>query len=226
MTHLYITTFNTNPNIGLYMFCNNSFCLVGHEVPDKELPMIEEALKVPVHKISIAGTSLVGVFITGNNDFIMVPDIIRDDEIEELERLKIPFKIISTKLTALGNNIFFNEKGCLVNPEYSEGDIKQLEMITKLPVKVISIADSETPGAVLVANSTHAIIHNDATEEEIANISSFLGVKISNATINFGVPYLKSGFVCNDNGFVVSEKSGGPEIAYIDEFMGYAQKDD
>jgi len=140
--------------------------------------------------------------------------------------LNIPFKIISTKLTALGNNILFNKKGCIVNPDYTAGDIKEIEKLTELPVKKMTIAQSETPGAIIVANSTYGIIHNDANEREIEEVSSFLGLEMSNATINFGVPYLKSGFVCNDNGFVVSEKSGGPEIAYIDEFMGYAQKED
>ena len=225
MAHLYITSFNTNPNIGLYMFCNNSFCLVGNEVPENQIPKIEEVLGVPVHRINIAGTSLVGAFVTGNDKMILVPDIIRDDERDELKRLKIPFKIISTKLTALGNNIFINNTACIVNPEYSAGDITELKKLTGLPVYATSISDGETPGALIVANSKTGVIHNDATENEIKTISKMIGIKLSNATINFGVSYLKSGLVCNDHGFIVSEKSGGPEIAFIDEFMGYAEKD-
>jgi translation initiation factor 6 (eIF-6) len=65
--HVLMTDINGNPNIGLYGFCNDNFCLLGNEVPEKKFKEIEDVLKVKCHRISIAGTSLIGVFVAGNN---------------------------------------------------------------------------------------------------------------------------------------------------------------
>jgi len=66
------TNIHGNSNIGLYMFCNDKFCLVGKSVEDIKIAEIERALKVPVHKITIAGTDLIGAFIAGNNNKIII----------------------------------------------------------------------------------------------------------------------------------------------------------
>ena len=48
---------------------------------------MEKVLNVPCHYVTIAGTSLVGVFITGNDNKILVPRITDERELRESREL-------------------------------------------------------------------------------------------------------------------------------------------
>lgn len=224
MSHIYITTFNTNPNIGLYMFSTDSYCLIGQEVPEKHRQGIEEALGVPTYRLTVAGTSLIGVFAAGTDNLLLLPDILLEHEKRQLESLNIPYAFFKTNNTALGNNILFNEHGCLVNPIYSENEQKELKRLIGLEPQVRRIANVETPGSIITFNNELGLLHNDATVEDINAVSDLFNRECTNATINMGVPYIKSGLCCNKNGFVISATSSGPEIAFVDEYLGYTQK--
>ena len=36
-----------------------------------------------------------------------------------------------------------------------------------------------------------------------------------------GVPFIGSGIVCNNHGFIIGDASGGPEIVNADEALGF-----
>ncbi|MBT7903164.1 translation initiation factor IF-6 [Candidatus Woesearchaeota archaeon] len=222
--HLLKTDFNGNPNIGLYGFCTDEFCLIGMEVNENKAQQISEALGVPVHRITMCGTSLVGVFIAGNSKKILVPGIAFDSELKKLDKLGIDYSIINTNLTALGNNILCNEQGCLVNPDFSSDVKKRIREALMVSLKPGTIAELPTVGSLAIANSNSGLIHPDITEEEYEKVSSLLSVNFETGTINLGSPFLKSGVLCNKNGFVVGSISGGPEIAWIDEALGYLEQ--
>ena len=94
--HLLMTNINGNPNVGLYGFANNKYVLVGREVPAALAQEIGKVLNVPVHQISIAGTSLLGVFLAGNDHKLLVPSIAFDSELRVLDKLGIPYAVIET----------------------------------------------------------------------------------------------------------------------------------
>jgi translation initiation factor 6 (eIF-6) len=77
-----LATFDGNPNIGLYLFATNDYCLAPESTSDKLLHKIEKVLDVPVIKLNIAGTPLLGVFLSGNSEQLLVPSIIFDKEKE------------------------------------------------------------------------------------------------------------------------------------------------
>lgn len=222
--HVYETSFHGNPNVGLYGFANDSFCLLGHEVPETQAKKIERVLKVPVHQLSLCGTSMIGAFCNGNNKAIIVPHIAFDDELKVLDRLKIKYNVIKTRHTALGNNLLCNDNGCLANPEMSADAKKLVRQALDVPLKPGMIADVNTVGSVAVHNKYGCIIHRNAREFEIKFIKDILKVNIETGTVNMGNPYLGAGVICNSNGFVVGDASGGPEIAFIDECLGFLER--
>ena len=77
------------------------------------------------------------------------------------------------------------------------------------------IAGMNQTGAVMVANNTGAVIHPEANEEDMKMFANLLGVKIEHATINNGIPYVKSGILANNNGVVVGTLTTGPEIMML-----------
>lgn len=224
MTHVLKTSFHGNPNVGLYGFANDHFCLLGMEVPKKQAMKIEKVLKVPVHQITLAGTSLIGAFCNGNNKCIVIPDIVFDDELKALDRLKIKYKVIKTRHTALGNNLLCNDHGCLANSEMGADSKKMVRQALDVPLKPGKIAGVNTVGSVAIHNKYGCLIHREARPFEIKFIKDLLKTEVDTGSVNMGNPYLGSGILCNSNGFVVGDASGGPEVVHIDEKLGFLEK--
>lgn len=219
--HLLKTSINSNPNVGLYSFVNDKFALVGIEVPDELAKQYEEVLQVPVHKVTIAGTSLIGVFVAGNNDTILIPDIAFEEELKVLDDLGINYSVISTKLTALGNNILCNDHGAVINPDFTIGEIEQLQEALAIPIEKLTIAGLEIVGSCAAMNSKGGIAHREISQKEILKIKELLKIELEPSTLNLGSPYISSGILVNDNGFIVGDLSGGPEITFADECLGF-----
>ena len=221
--HVIKTDFNGNTNVGLYAYATDSYCLVGPEVPSELIKKIEEVLDVPVHVLTIAGTSLLGVFLSGNSKIMLVPSITFESELEIIEKLEIPYQIIDTKLTALGNNIVCNDKGCLLNEDFEEIAQKQIGEALGLTPKKSKLAGLEIIGSLCVHNNKGALVHRDSKDFELEIIEAALGVPATIGTVNFGSPYIKSGVIVNSNGFIIGSLSGGPEIQNADIALGFIE---
>lgn len=217
--HIYKFNINGNPNIGLFIYANDQYCLVGKTVQEKHLDSIKEALKVPVHRISIAGTSLLGAFLAGNDNCLLVPETAYDDELEVLKKLKIKFEVINTRLTALGNNIVATNDGAYVAPDFEIKEKNQIKKALDVNLRKGLIAECESVGSLLAHNNEFGIIHNEAIG--IGAMEKLLNIKIYKGTVNMGSPYVKSGLVANKNGFLIGGFSSGPETANIDEYLGF-----
>lgn len=222
--HVLMANFEANPNVGLFGYANDKYCLLGHSVPKKTADEVEEVLKVPVHRISMCGTSLIGVFCNGNNNMLLVPEIAFKEELEALDNLDIPYTVIRSKLTALGNNLLCNDRGCLASEEYSAEAKKRIREALGVSLKPGKIADLDTVGACAVLNSNGCITHKDTDQKEIDIIEDILGVECTQGTVNMGSPYISSGLLANSNGFIVGKISGGPEVNNIDEGLGFLSK--
>ncbi|MFH1589604.1 MAG: translation initiation factor IF-6 [archaeon] len=214
---------NNNPNIGLYAFVTNKFALVGREARTSIVKEMERILEVPVHRIAIAGTSLIGVFLSGNEKKLLVPSITFERELKELDRLKIKYEVFQTDLTCLGNNILMNKNGALVNPDFSDEEVKKLKSILKIPVEKFGIAKTETPGACAVINGDKALIHRDTSSIETKKIEKVLKVQTMPGTVNMGVPQIKSGVLCNNKGLIIGELCGPAEIMNTEEALGFIE---
>lgn len=219
--HLLITNFNGNPNVGLYGYCTDKYCLVGKEIPKRVCNQLELVLQVPVHRINIVGTSLVGVFCVGNNKKLLLPNIVFDDELKLLSKLGIKYNIIDTKLTALSNNILCSNKGVLINPEFEPAAAKQIKAALKLDVKKTTIAELDNVGSLAVMNKKHCLISKNVKDSELKLIEKHLAIKCTQGTISFGLPYISAGILVNSKGFIVSDHSTGIEISDADHALGF-----
>ena len=212
------TNFSGNPNIGLYAYCSNKYCLVSRIVPKRQIPLIEEILGVPVFRMSIAGTSLLGAFLAGNDSCLLVPDIIFDDELRILEQNKIKYKAIHTKFTALGNNIVCNNNGAVVNEEFETGAVEDIKKALNVPVETGTIAGLNIVGSLCAANDSNAVAHHSISKREIEKAESLLKAKILATTIDNN-PYVKGGIVLNNSGYLISDSAKTIEITLIDQTL-------
>ena len=219
--HVLVCNFNSNPNIGLYGYANDKYCLLGSDVAEKMIPKIEEALNVKAIRLTIAGTSLLGVFLVGNNKCLLVPHIAFPQELEILDKHKIKYKVINTKFTCLGNNIICNDVGCLISKDYGARESKQIMDALGVKVEYAEIAELNTIGSLAVHSKSAMLCHHEILEHEAELVKSVMKLEVFTGTVNMGVPFIGSGIICNKHGFIIGDASGGPEIVNADRCLGF-----
>ncbi|MGV8168747.1 MAG: translation initiation factor IF-6 [Candidatus Nanoarchaeia archaeon] len=223
--HALVTDFNGMVNIGLYAFVNDRYVLLGTEVPDDLDEQIKEVFKVPVHRITLAGTSLIGVFVAGNNNKIMIPGIVFEHEREHLRSLGVHFEVFDTKLTGLGNNILIDDDHALINPDYTEAEAKKIEELMNIKVQRAKFHNVTTIGNLAAINKKKkkALVSNDLDMEELRAIEKTFKVKATPGSVNMGSPYIRAGVLVNSHGFAMGSASGGPELSNADEALGFLE---
>ncbi len=221
MSHVITANYNQNPNIGLFCYANDSYCLVPYGFSERLKKEFEEILKVPVYEVNAAGTPLLGVFLSGSEDCLLVPEIMFESELRQLDHFKINYKVIKSELTALGNNLLINNKVCVANPDYSESVLKQIEKELNISVKKGKISEFNIVGSLAKGNKHGLLVSSDIKDFEKKFLKDNFKIKITTGTVNFGSPYISSGIVCNSNGFIIGDSSGGPEIQNADEALGF-----
>lgn len=218
-----IMDLNGNSNIGLYMFVNDKFLLLGEEVPESFDETLKKVFEVPIHRISIAGTSLIGVFVAGNNEKIIIPHIVFDEETDVLTKLGIDFEVIETRLTCLGNNLFVSNNAIYANPEYAPEQLKKIAKYFDMKTVKLEFEEIKTVGNLIVINESKmkGLIANDLQDEDIEKLSKQTGLELTPCSVNMGGQYLGAGIVCNKNGFIIGKSSGAAEITTAEEGLGF-----
>jgi translation initiation factor 6 len=221
MTHLYQTAFQQNPNVGLSAFANDNICILAPTATKEQAKQVEKVLQTPILQTSICGTSLAGVFIAGNNHCILLPKIILDEELDKIQNTGIPYHILETDNTALGNNIVATDDAALINKDLKPfmEEIKKHLKVKK--IRTYEMADIPIIGALVTINKHGCLLSAAASESDEKFIKDFFGVPTTRGTVNLGSPYVKSGIVTNSNGFLLGNATGGPEAVAVDEALGF-----
>ena len=219
--HVALLEFENNPNIGLYLFVNDSFALIGCEVSKEKKEQIENILKVPLYKVSALGTELLGVFVAGNNQYVIVPELY-DYELKQFEQIcnkhNIELITISQRLNTFGNNLCVTDSLIIANENYNRDFLNKLEKKTQL--KTIKFHSREFPSAGAVCRFVNNKIYasQELNEEQAKGfINSIGGV----GTINSGGIFVSSGVVGNKNGVLLGSQSSSIEIQNVLEGLGF-----
>lgn len=217
--HVLRTNFHNNPNLGLFGFATDSYCLLPKNLNKNLVKEIKAVLKVPVYRVNIHNTNLIGIFCNGNDRLLLLPEIIQESELKDLKKIKeVKIIILPTKFTALGNNLLIHQNKCLINPNLEPKAIAKLQGLG-FEVQKLEIAESTTVGSCAVIINKGCLVHRDATN--FKKIENFFKIKTDIGTVNMGNPYIKSGIIANSNGYITGLDTSGPEIQRIDETFGF-----
>lgn len=214
-----LTTIFGSPNIGVYIYANNKLAILPHDIPQKLERQVREVLGVETLQVSIAGSRLLGVFIAGNDNGLILPRVATDWEIEAITKAARQHGINVTilrevKETGLGNLILSNDRGCLVSNLLKKvvGEVSDglgLDCITG------SIAGSVLVGSLAVVTNTGLALPPLVSEEELAELSRIFKVPANVVTVNRGRFFLRSGLVANDKGALVGDETTGIELMQL-----------
>jgi translation initiation factor 6 len=213
--------FQNNPHLGIFTFATDNFCLTNKEMREKDVILFQKVLKIPVYRISVLGTSLIGMFIGGNSKGVIISDRLQEEEIEEIKKYTKVF-VIETKHTAIGNLILANDKGCIISKEI-ESFRKDIANFLGVETKIGTIASMELVGSLAVANSNGCLTTKWIKSKEKDLIEKTLEVKVSCGSVNFGSQWIRSGLVANSNGFLAGEETTGIELGIIAEALGFTK---
>lgn len=217
MTILKYQIFGSN-SVGVYLTVNNAYGLYPSILLEPVVEIIKSVFKEPLYPFSINNSNLVGVYTASNKYGIIVPHIIREDELNQLkkysEKLNNDYQIgvLRSKDNAFGNLIVCNDKGAIIS-SFLEDYKEQIEDTLKVETVVYEFVNNYLPGSISLANNKGCLVHPLATDEEIEIISEILKVEeVDVSTVNRGMPYLSSGAIVNDQSGIFGFGCTGPEM--------------
>ena len=208
--------FYGDPNVGMYGFATDDYCLLGLEPNKKILGKLESTLNVKTRFTTIAGTEFIGLFATGNKNGIVLPKIVEDFEIKKLKSLGVNLEVIESKETALGNLVLCNDRGCLISTNLRRFK-KKIADALDCEVETGTVAGFNIVGSAAAANNSGCLCHIESKEEEMKKIEELLKVKVDVGTAGYGSPFIRSGLIVNSKGIAFSELSTGPELGRFEE---------
>lgn len=206
------------------MVANNSYILFPRLLLKPLIKKLKSVFDKPLFPITVNNSNLIGVYTASNKYGIIVPNIMKDEEIDDLKtylRDSAKIRVLKSIDNAFGNLILCNDKGAIIS-SLLKNKRKEIEDTLNVEVVVYEFADSYLPGSIALANNNGCVVHPLTKDEEIEQIKSILKVdEIDVSTINRGIPYLSAGAIVNDNSGVFGEASTGPEMMRLTNVLGY-----
>ena len=212
--------FSGDPNVGLYGFATDNYCLLGLK-PQKNI--LNEIRKVIVKEIKIstlAGTELIGLFAAGNSNGILLPKIVEDHELKQIKKMfDLNIEVLKSKQTALGNLILCNDKGCLISRSLIKYK-RNIADVLGCEIDTGTIAGLDIVGSTAATTNVGCLCHREASEKEMGKIEQLLRVKVDVGTVGYGSPFINSGVIVNSKGVLYADGTTGAELGRIEEVFG------
>jgi len=224
---VYLSSIIGSVCIGVYSMANDKIVIIPKMVPQDKAEETANWLKVKLVYTSIANSILPGAFVCANSKGMLLPKSIRQ---EELSLIKSFFDgattIMNTKKTAYGNLVLTNDNGAIVDPNFSESEVKQIALGLGVDVVPGEIAGLPYVGSLAVATNKGILAHPKIKDEEKDLLESVLKVPVETGTINCGIPYIGTGLIANSYAAVVGSLTTGPEMFIIENAVDVLQEDE
>ena len=214
-----------NPNVGVFTLATDDLAIVPYNLLDEKAEIIKETLEVDVVKSSISGSSLIGSLAVANSNGMVVSPHVLDREIRQFEELGINVATVPGQYTALGNIIAANDKGAIVSPFLSNEAISIIEETLDVNVESTSMVGSDIIGSLIQVTNKGFLISSKAVKSEIKFAQEVFGVEGDIGTVGRGIALVGACSIANSNGAIVAKDSTGPEMARVEEALGFLDDD-
>jgi len=205
-----------NPNIGVFTAVNESFAFIAGDAAPEFVKDVEEALQVETTLMTVAGSFVIGSLVVMNSNGAVVSGLADSREMEIIgERIKCT--PIDDPLNAAGNNILANDKGAIVNPEYSKDIIEVISDALGVECVPSAIAGISTVGSVCTATNKGCVCHADASDDDIELIKDVLKVEAIRSSVNHGSRMVGAGILANSKGALIGDNTTPIEMGKIEE---------
>lgn len=214
------TTYFGNPWIGMFMKTNDRTTMLPIDSMKKLDDVVAKNLKTEIVRVSVDDSNLLGIYFAMNSNGIVVPNVMRENEIAVLRKCGLNVCVSQEKHNAHGNNIAVNDKGGIINPYVSRKEAKAMEDVLGIELVPMSVAGYSTVGSSCIATNTGFLAHYRTGEEEMKDIKEALKVEGSKGTANTGIGFVSYGVVVNRNGYIAGETTTAFELGRLEEALG------
>ena len=202
--------------IGIFCCVTEKLGLFPRNISIKQLKHFQEVLGIEAIQTSIAECPLLGSLAKGNSSGFVVPEIIREHELKQLNENGVKVEVIK-EVNALGNLIALNDFGGIVSPLLSERAVKQLKNFFDIPLIASTIARTEIVGSSIVATNKGFITNPNINNLEYKMLKKTFKVLGQPTTANFGDIFIANDILATSNGIIVGSQTSGHEILRIEE---------
>ena len=210
-----------NPNVGVFILATDDLAIVPFNLLDEKAELIKETLDVDVVKSSISGSSLIGSLALANSNGIVVSPLVLDREVKQLEELGLNVATLPANYTAVGNIAACNDNGAIVSPFLDEEAINVIERTLDVNVEATSIVGSDIIGSLISVTNKGFLISKNADETEVDLAREVFDVEGDIGTVGKGISLVGACSIANSNGAIVAKDSTGPEMARVEEALGF-----
>ena len=203
-------------NIGVYTAVNESFAFIAGDAAPEFVKDVEEVLQVKTQLMTVAGSFVIGSLVVMNSNGAVVSGLADPREVEIINSC-LPCTLIDDPLNAAGNNILANDKGAIVNPEYTDEMVKVISDGLGVECVRASIAGINTVGSICRATNIGCVCHADASDDEMQLIQDVLKVEPIRTTVNHGVRMVGAGILANSKGALIGDDTTPIEMGKIEE---------
>lgn len=210
-----------NPNVGVFITATDNLAIVPYNLLDDKVDIIKETLDVEVLKSSISGSSLIGSLSVANSNGIVVSPHVLDREVKQFRDMGLNVATIPGTYTAVGNIVAANDNGAIASP-FLEGEaIEVLEETLDVDVKTSHIVGSDIIGSLIKVTNKGFLISSSALQSEVNFAREVFGVEGDIGTVGRGIPLVGTCTIGNSKGAIVAKGSTGPEMARVEEALGF-----
>ena len=203
-------------NLGVFASVNEDLAIIAGDAAPEFLKDVEEALQVKTQMMTVAGSFVIGSLVVMNSNGAVVSGLADPREISIIEEY-LPCTPIDDPLNAAGNNILANDKGAIVNPDYSDSLLKQISDALGVECVRSDIAGIKTVGSVCKVTNIGCVCHADATDDDIQLIKDVLKVEPIRSTVNHGARMVGAGILANSKGALIGDDTTPIEMGKIEE---------
>ena len=214
------TTYFGNPWIGMFIKTNDNTTMLPVDSMKKLADVVTANLKTDIVKVSIGDSNLLGVYMSMNSNGIVLPNVMRKEEVENIKKSGLNIYVSPEKHNAHGNNIAVNDKGGIANPHISKKEIKKMGDVLGVELVPTTVAGYSTVGSACIAKNTGFLAHYKTSEDEMAVLKDALKVYGSKGTVNTGTGFVSYGIIVNNNGYVAGDQTTAFELGRLEEALG------
>jgi len=201
------------PYIGAYSKVFGENAVVNKNTPRGFLEKILKVLKVKYLAVTnIAGVHAISSMIAANSSFIIVPDTIEEEELEELKKLKKEILVMDSKLKAWGNMMLLSDRGVLFSPRVPKQDANKIINSLNVDYDFSALANYMSIGALAVVSENICFVSKILNEDEKKLLEDLLKLKTYAVSVNNGLLFIRLGMLANPNGILVGKSTTGAEL--------------
>ena len=168
-------------------------------------------------KLSISGSTVLGVFAACTDELVFVPGDTPPETIKDIEE-SLGAVAVSSSVggsSIVGSLVRGNSRGVVVAGLIYDKELRTLRKHTKAAKLT---GELNAAGNLILANDTAAIVHPDLSDKSVGIIKKALGVDVKRGTIG-GLKTVGMAGIATNKGVLVHPKSTPSEIGVIEELF-------